>query len=133
MGFFSWVCPGCDHCIRHDNITWQSDCVAIPPPSHGGKAKRVAGVYNGYGKVVSLYDDVFSIDQYPPTGEDIVLYEVWHRACWRIKRSPEWKTGSQSDPYQGIPNYRTPEEPRNASDLRRLRARARDRSRGIYY
>lgn len=113
MGFFSCLCPGCNHSIRSyhavkDDSEWMMRAVAL-----NAAGSRIVGEYDGYGRVGD--GDL-----------ELECYEIWHYACWKIAGKPEFSKPSAHAADQGyfVGKY-DPKEPKTPEDLLALKRAAK--------
>lgn len=115
MGFFSVNCLGCGHSLRsyaaHGAGHWTTFAVVLPR-----SGKRLAGEYDGYGRVGNHEDRVVGL-------EDASAY---HRACWMVLGQPSGYTVRSEDASdQGYFVGAAPRRPLTLEDLATLRADAK--------
>jgi len=129
MGFFSWLCKGCNKPILNPySVTttnkWMNQVVV---PLKSGAV--IGGSYDGYGRV---YANGSETDLYL-YGQDL---ELWHHSCWRKSGRPEYTGPSASDPKQGHfvgneydnekePKWKTKPKKKSASKPKTKKPRAR--------
>ena len=92
MGFFSFLCKGCDESIKspyglRKSMAWQNNAVAML--QYGS---RIIGAYDGYGRVNGI--DIFD-------GCEFDACEWWHYECWLKAGKPNFTSPSAHAQDQG--------------------------------